>query len=164
MTQITATAIPRDGNNNPFTVPGIPCASYPGAFTGGSANTRGDHDGSQDPTTLFTVTGAVMVRFFAVVTVDLVGSATIEVGTAKSTAGLLAQLADATVLDGSEIWHDSSPDTNIELDTVAPWKIVTGDIIETIASANITAGNLYYVCFWIPLTPNGFVTSAYPNP
>ena len=35
------------------------CKVSPGPFIGGTANARGDHDGTSDPTTLFTVTGDV---------------------------------------------------------------------------------------------------------
>lgn len=133
----------------------------PGAFTGGSANTRGDHDGTQDPTTLFKVTGAVLMRIFAVCTVDLVGdTATIEVGTVGNTAALIAQ-STATDIDVGDIWKDTTPELGVGAlaDLPGPF-IVTKDVIETLATANITAGSLYYVCLWRPLSPDGKVEKA----
>lgn len=136
--------------------------SAPGTFDGGTTNARGDHDGTADPTTLFTVTGVVKVKVVGIVTVDLAGaSATIEVGTAKNTAGIIAQ-STATDLDANEIWHDATPDASVEAATVATERYVIQNIIETIATANITGGNLYYVCEWRPVTPGSKVVSNYP--
>lgn len=152
-------------NDNHIPFPNIDdyfvCVSEPGAFTG-DANARGDHDGTNDPTTLFTVTGDAIIRVFGVCTVDLAGaSATIEVGTAKATASIIAQTT-GTDIDANEIWHDATPDTNIEAITVAPARfIVNGaDIIETIGTADLTAGNIYYVCMWRPLTPGSSVVAT----
>lgn len=133
----------------------------PGAFTGGNANTRGDHDGTQDPTTLFKVTGAVLMRIFAVCTVDLAGAtATIEVGVAGNTAALIAQ-STATDIDAGKIWKDTTPEIGADAlaDLPGPF-IVTKDVIETLATANITAGSLYYICLWRPLSPDGNVEAA----
>lgn len=156
--------MPRDLNNYPMNS----STSYnvavarPGAFIGGTANARGDHDGSSDPTTLFTVTGDVEVRVFGVCTTNLAGaSATIEVGTANSTATIIAQTT-ATDIDANELWHDATPDADIEASTVAPakWLINGNDIIETIATANITAGEIYYIALWRPITPGSKVEAA----
>jgi len=136
----------------------------PGAFIGGTANARGDHDGTSDPTTLFTVTGDVLVRVFGVCTTNITGQGTIEVGVAGNTAGLIAQVADAEDIDKNDVWIDSSVAevgiaalTNIPATSV----IVNGlDIIETIGTANLTAGEVYYVCMWRPLTPGSSVVAA----
>lgn len=157
----------RDGQGTPFNALDtyeIEVCS-PGAFTGGSANTRGDHDGTNDPTTLFNVTGDVAVRLYAVCTTTLVGAATIEVGLTGNTALLLAQVADATNIAAQDIWIDNSPAEvrGVALSSVpGPFLIVNGqDIIETIGTANITAGALYYVCMWRPITPGSSVKSAF---
>lgn len=132
----------------------------PTAFAGGTTNARGDNDGTSDPYTLYTVTGVVAVKLFGVCTVNLAGaSATLEVGTALSTAGLIAQTT-ATDIDANEIWHDATPDASVELLTVATTKIITQNIIETVGTADVTAGNIYYVCLWRPLTPGASVVSA----
>ena len=84
-------------------------------FAGGTTNDMGDFDGTGNPYTLFRVTGTVLMKLFAVCTADLAGaSATLEIGTALSTAGLIAQTT-ATNIDNNEIWHDATPDASIEL-------------------------------------------------
>jgi hypothetical protein len=136
----------------------------PGPFIGGTSNARGDHDGSSDPTTLFTVTGDVLVRVFGVCTTNITGQGTIEVGVAGNTAGLIAQVADTETIDVNDIWIDNSVAevgiaalSNVPATSV----IVNGlDIIETIGTANLTAGEIYYVCMWRPLTPGSSVVAA----
>ncbi len=133
----------------------------PAAFTGGTAGTRGDDGGASDPLTLLTVTGVVAMKLFGVCSVDLAsaGGGTLSVGTALSTAGLIA-LTTATAIDAGEIWHDATPDASIELSSVAAEKIVTQDVKEYIATADITAGQVYYVCMWRPLSLGATVTVA----
>lgn len=129
-------------------------------FDGGTTNAIGDHDGTGDPFTIFTVTGTVKVKIFARCTTNLAGaSATLEVGTALTTAGLIAQTT-ATDIDANEIWHDATPDASVELDSVLTWKIVSQNIIGTVATANITGGVIEFVCYWIPLSADGKVVAA----
>lgn len=136
----------------------------PGAFDGGTADARGDHDGTSDPTTLFNVTGDVLVRMYGVVTVTLVGAATIEVGVTGNTAELLAQVADASTMAAGDIWVDGTVDDVRAAafgDVKASTLVVDGsNIIETIGSANITAGNIRYVCLWRPVTEGSRVEAA----
>ena len=77
----------------------------PSAFAGGTTNARGDKDGTNVSYTLFTVTGDVLVRIFGVVTTTLVGAGTIEVGVTGNTAGLIAQVADATTLAAGDFYY-----------------------------------------------------------
>lgn len=154
----------RDENHNPM--PAMDSFNVvkasPGAFIGGTADARGDYDGTSNPTTLFTVTGDVVVRVIGVCTTNLAGAtATLEVGTTKSTASIIAQTT-GTDIDANELWHDASPDTNVEAATVAAAKFVVGgaDIIETIGTANLTAGEIYYICLWRPISPDGNVVAA----
>lgn len=129
-------------------------------FAGGTANDPGDYDGTGNPATLFTVKGTVRMRILAKCTVNLVGSsATLEVGTALSTAGLIAQTT-AENIDANEIWHDNDPDSSIEATTVLAEKVVSQDVIQTVATANITAGSITYTCIWYPLSENAEVTAA----
>lgn len=154
--------MPRTPNQTPYytvdTFNYAKCA--PTAFAGGTTNARGDDGGTSDPYTLFTVTGVVQMKLFGICTVNLAGaSATLEVGTALSTAGLIAQTT-ATDIDANEIWHDATPDASIELFSVATTKIVTQNVIETVGTADITSGNVYYICLWAPLSPDGRVVST----
>ena len=133
----------------------------PAAFTGGSANTRGDDGGTSDPLTLFTVTGIVAVKLIGYSTVLPVsaGSGTIAVGTAITPVGLLPATSASTMAVG-ELWHDGTVDAGVELSSVMAEKIVIGNIIETVGTADITAGNVHYLCLWRPLTPNATLEPA----
>lgn len=128
-------------------------------FTGGTADTIGDHDGALDPFTIFTITGTVKVRVVGIVETDLVGAGTLEVGVVGNTASVIAQVADATALDVGELWHDNTPDQGIELSSVMPEKVISGgkDIIGTVGTANLTAGAIRFLCFWYPLSADGKV-------
>ena len=132
----------------------------PDAFAGETTDARGDVGGANVTYTLFKVNGEVLVRIFGVCTTDLAGAATLEVGVSGNTAKLIAQTT-ATSIDANDIWNDATP-TAVGLDTLAavtgPYLIVNGaDIIETTASANITSGQIYYVCLWRPITPGSNV-------
>lgn len=142
----------------------------PGAFLGGTSNARGDKDGTKAVLPLFKVTGTVLVRIFGVCKLTLVGAGTLEVGVAGATASLIAQLADATVLATKEIWTDSTPTTpNVDLlsDVLGPYIVTDAQaaagvtIDEKVATADITAGGLYYVCLWRPVSPDGNVESLF---
>jgi hypothetical protein len=128
-------------------------------FVGGTTNARGDHDGTGDPTTLFTVTGDVMVMAWAECTTDLVGaSAVIEVGITGDTAVIIAQTT-ATDIDDGDVWNGATPGAGIA--ALSPIVVLGGaDIIETIGTANITAGVLVYHCLWTPISADGAVVAA----
>lgn len=129
-------------------------------FAGGTTNDPGDFDGTGNPAILFYVRGTVKMRILAKCTVDLTGAtATLEVGTTLSTAGLIAQTT-ATGIDANEIWHDTSPDSSIELTSVLAEKIVSQNVIQTVGTANITAGSITYTCIWYPLSEDAVVTAA----
>jgi len=138
--------------------------STPSAFLGGTTNARGDDGGTADPKTLFAVTGDVLVRVFGVCTVNLVsaGAGTLEVGVPGNTAVLIAQEV-ATEIDANGIYLSATQ----VLAAVAfasvpgPFLIVNGnDIIETVGTSDITAGQIYYICLWRPLTPSSTVVGV----
>lgn len=158
--------LPMDGSRNPLTTIDsyITTVCTPTAFAGGTTNARGDNDGTSDPYTLFTVTGDVIVRIFGVCTTSLVsaGGGTLEVGVSGNTAALIAQ-ETATDIDANGIYLSATQVSGaVALATLpGPFIIVNGlDIIETVGTADITAGNIYYVCLWRPLTPGSSVISA----
>jgi len=131
-------------------------------FAGGTTNDPGDYDGTGNPATLFTVTGTVLVRLLAVCETSLAGaSATLEVGITGNTAGLIAQTT-GTDIDVGEIWHDATPDAKVELSSVLSENILANgsDIIQTVATANLTAGKIKYVAIWYPLSKDGSVVPA----
>ena len=120
----------------------------------------GDGNGSVGTHTLYTITGMVAVKIYAYCTEGLFSNGgTLEVGTSASTAGLVAQTT-TTAIDTDEIWHDSTPDQTLELSTVSTEKIITDDIIYTVATAAITDGSLYFTCIWKPLSNGANVVAA----
>jgi len=130
-------------------------------FAGATPNAVGDYDGTGNPATLFTVTGSVELSIIAICTTTLTidGGATVEVGTALSTAGLIAQTAgDAP--DINEIWHDASPDASVELTSVITRKIVSQDVILTVATANVLTGVIKFMVKWAPISSDGNVVAA----
>jgi hypothetical protein len=138
----------RDGNGVPITGLGLVATK---AITYSALTT-----GATGATTLFTVTGPVAVRVWAVVSgTDLTGSGTLEAGISGNTASLLAQVA-ATALDVGEIWVDSGPAT---VEALPALQILNGtNIIQTIATDTVTAGTLTYYCAWFPLSNAASVT------
>lgn len=114
--------------------------------------------GAVGPTTLFTVTGTVALRIFAVTSgVDLTGSGTLEVGIANNTAALIAQTA-ATAIDVGEIWYGTNPPTVGILPGI--FVLAGTDVIQTIGTNTVTAGTLTFYCLWTPISQDGNVVAA----
>jgi hypothetical protein len=148
----TSSAFTRDANYVPITNLGLTESK---AITYSTLTT-----GAVGTTTLFTVTGTVAVRVFGVCGLTLVGAATLEVGISGATAVILAQIADATTLATDEIYTDATPTTKVE---ALPGILIIGagqDIIQTIGSTAITAGQLTYYCLWTPISSDGNVVAA----
>ncbi len=146
---MTSQAFQRDANHVPITTLGLTATKE---ITYSALTT-----GAVGATTLFTVTGVVGLRIFAVCSgVDLTGAGTLEVGIAGNTAALIAQTA-ATAIDVGEVWLDTSPATVEALPAI---QIVAGSVVQTIASATVTAGTLKYYCLWAPISDDGDVAVA----
>ena len=131
-------------------------------FAGGTTNGIGDFNGTGNPFSLFKVTGNVIMKVIGICTTTLVGtSATLEMGITGSTASIIAQTT-ATAIDVGEIWHDATPDSGVELASVMIENIVANgaDIIGTVATADITAGVIEFICLWKPLTDGSLVEKA----
>lgn len=128
-------------------------------FAGGTTNDPGDFDGTGNPATLFTVSGGmVSLKLYArVVTAPVGATATIAVGTTVSNASLIASTT-ATNLAINEVWNDASPDTGAEADSTL--KIVSQSVIQTVGTANITAGVIEYVAVWKPITEGATLVAA----
>ena len=126
-------------------------------FDGATENGIGDESGSQNPYTLATVTGLVEMSIFARCSTSLTGAgSTVEVGTATSTANLIA-LTTATDIVAKEIWHDASPDASIELTSVILRKLVAEDVKITTKTADTETGVITFVIRWSPITSDGNV-------
>lgn len=150
MTQVSA-AFTRDANAVPITAVGL-TASKSITYAAGTTGATG-------AATLFTVTGVVALRVFAVCGADLTsgGAATIEVGIAGATAGLIAQTT-ATGIDVGEIWIDTAAAT---LELLPALTIVNGtNIIQTIGTTTVSGGSLTYYCLWVPISETGNVVAA----
>ena len=137
--------------------------SAPSAFAGGTTDARGDENGATSGvTTLYTVTGEVLVRIFGICTTNLAGAGTLEVGITGNTALLIAQTT-GTDLDANELWVDATPTTigGTLASVTGPFVIPNGlNIIETTASAAITSGQIHYICLWKPFSPDGNLVAA----
>ena len=139
----------RDANHIPITGLGLIGNK---AITYATATT-----GATGATTLFTVTGTVAVRVFGVCGLTLVGAATLEVGITGDTARILAQIADATDLATDEIYLDATPTLKVE---ALPAQVIISNgqnIIQTIGSTALTAGQITYYCLWTPISEDGNV-------
>ena len=113
-------------------------------------------------TDIFTVTGDVRAKVVAVCSSMLSGaSATIAVGTSSLTSGIIAQTT-ATDIDTNEIWHDTSPDANIENVSVMTENIIANglNIGYTVGNDDITGGTLRFLALWKPLSADGNVVSS----
>lgn len=126
-------------------------------FTGGAGL------GAIGTVALFTVTGAVKISVIATCSETLVGAATLECGIAGTTAGIIAQIADATDLAAGEIWADATP--TLALDTLANSELnfVMGngqDIFLTVGAAAITDGTITFNIVWSPVNATGNVVAA----
>lgn len=139
----------------------------PAPFTGGTANTRGDKDGTNTSFPLFYTQGEVKVIVYGVCTTTLVGAGTLEVGVAGNTALVLAQVADATTIAAGDVYVDASvAEVGGFVATALPaaTHLTNGrTIVETSGTADITAGNIYYVCMWLPISKNGNVRASVPR-
>lgn len=129
-------------------------------LAGGTVNNMGDVDGTGNPYTLFTVSGDVLAYIVAVCKTSLVGdTATLEIGVTGATAALVAQ-STAIDIDVNEGWFAATP--TLAVANTAQYHVIGGglDIIQTVGTANITAGAITYYCFWKPLSNDGNVLAA----
>lgn len=59
-----------------------------------------------------------------------------------------------------EIWHDATPDQTLELSSVLTQKLITDDIIQTVASDAVGSGVIDYYCIWYPLSSESGLVAA----
>lgn len=153
-------SIDRDANYQTISAPLPFFVSKRITFDGGTSGAIGDKDGALATFPIFTVTGDVMVWVFGICKTDLVGAGTLEVGVAGNTAGILAQIANATTLDANEVYATATPTLALGVDFKA--HIIGGglDISGLVATADITAGVIDFYCFWRPLSTDGNVVAS----
>lgn len=118
--------------------------------------------GTVDTHKIFTVTGVVRVKLYAVCITGLVThTGTIEVGTPASTAGLIAQTAAGDLIAG-EIWDDATPTTKIEPDSNIPEVIIGdgADISIKIATDAVDSGVIDFRLEYTPISSDGAVVAV----
>jgi len=138
------------------------------AYTGGTVNSHGDHDGTGDPYTLFKVDGNVVIRgFWGVVNTAVVSDSntgTLEVGVTGNTAKLIAQTtAGSGTLAQGDVITDAGAETGIDVEASSGALLFVArgaDIIETLATNNFTAGQIDWFCIWAPAEPGAALTPA----
>lgn len=113
---------------------------------------------------LFTVTGDVIVRLIAIctTTVVTVGTAgTCSVGIAGNVAYMIP-VTSGDALVAREIWHDTSPDSEIELlSSMGEFTLSDGnDIALDLLSATFTSGAIRFICIWTALGNDSRVVRA----
>lgn len=129
------------------------------AFAGATGNAHGDSAGTSNPYTLFTVTGVVELKIFGIVNTLLTGTGTLEVGVTGNTAALIAQ-STGTDLDANEVWVDATPGLGAEALPTGSFIVSNLNIIETVGTADITAGQIDYYCIWRPISTGATVVAA----
>lgn len=131
-------------------------------FTGSVSGSAGDKDGTGNPFNIFSVTGDVIAKVIGVCTTTLSGaSAVLAVGVSNSVSGIIAQTT-ATNIAASEIWHDATPDSGVELSSVMAERIIANglNIAGNVATADIVSGAIRFICLWKPLSDDGDVVAA----
>ena len=116
--------------------------------------------GADRTITVFTVTGDVLTKMYAVVKDALTTSdaITAELGVSTATTYYIAQVADATDMAPGEIWHDADVDAIRELASVATERITTdGQNVILTTTGTVTAGEIQFYCLWKPLSIDGSV-------
>lgn len=136
------------------------------AFDGGTSNAHGDKDGTLAAYPLFTTYGDVLVHVFGVCNVLPVGATgTLSVGVAGNTASLIA-LETASEIAAGNVFVSATQAVGAARLVGQPFVIAGAaagtaiNIIETVATADLTAGQIDYYCLWIPLEPGAKVLVA----
>ena len=124
-----------------------------------------DDTGAQAAYVIFQVTGNVyLYGIFGVCNalLDSGGAATISLGIAGSTVSLIPSTV-ATVIDAGETWQDNAGTANPAAVILLAHSFVVAagtDIILTVATANLTAGDLNIYAFWMPLSLDGALVAV----
>lgn len=130
-------------------------------FTGATSNAHGDKDGTLSAYPLFTVSGSVMAHVFGICNVLPVGaSGTLEVGVTGNTAVLIAQEVASQIAAGN-VYTSATQSVGAARLAGDP-AVIAGpiSIIETVATTDLSAGQIDYYCLWAPLTDSSNVVAA----
>jgi hypothetical protein len=144
-------AFPRDDNFFPIT-------DKDGLIVSKTVTYVAATTGAVGASTLFTISGPCIVKVIGVCSVNLDsdGAATLEVGIAGSTAGLIAQTAYSGI-DAGKFWIDA---TSAIIETDFTGKMIALDIIQTIATETVKAGSITFYCYWRPMSSTSTCVAA----
>ena len=59
----------------------------------------------------------------------------------------------ATDIDANEFWTDTTPEVEVTVALIE--RVVSANLILTVATANVTAGVLEFGMLWTPMSANG---------
>lgn len=116
------------------------------------------------PVPLFTITGQVQVvglsAFCTTLLTESGATATIALGVTGATT-LFVAATNAVDIDANEFWVDTTPDAaGIAVPAAGKDIVINADIINTIAVANVTAGVIRYVVYYVPLSSGAGLVAA----
>lgn len=132
-------------------------------FDGGTTNSHGDDGGTNDPYTIFSVKGDVIIKaIWGICNTTLVSAtAQISVGVVGNVAVLLALEEVDEILDGNVYVSATQAVGAAAIANTGLFAINDGlDVIETTATANVTAGQIDYYCIWAPAEDGASIISA----
>jgi len=114
--------------------------------------------------TVFTVTGDIIAQVTCVVGASCfsAGGCEVSLGIADDPDAMIAA-TEVGLLAQREIWHDATPDSEIEaLDTMRSYIITDGNdiMLDVEAGQQIDSGSLIFYAFWTPLSSGGNLVSA----
>lgn len=116
--------------------------------------------GAQGTTTLFTVTGDVLASVCVTCQTQPTGSASYNLGVSGATTRIIDGTNDVSGLTTVKTLQRGNGMAQIEI-IGSPVIIGSGqDIIETIGTADVTAGAITIYCFWRPISTDGLVVAA----
>lgn len=129
------------------------------AFSGAAGN------GAVGEVDLFTITGRVLVTWFAAfVTEDLVDAAptaTLEVGTTTNTEEFIAQMVDVDDLNAGDWWVGAtSPAQSAQVPAASIDALVSVDIVVTVGSQDVDDGTIVFDIWYTPVTDDGLLVVA----
>ena len=147
-------------------VPTPPDATGTSVVVKESGSMASGYGTGDSPVTLFTVTGDVLARVVAAVDVNCTSTSnngTLEAGVAGNTACLLVQdVVDGTAFQAGDAWSLATAANADGAAADTGWVVVNNgnNIILTIATNNMTAGEIDFYCEWKPLVAGSSVVAA----
>ncbi len=114
--------------------------------------------------TVFTVTGDIIAQVICVVGTSCFsgGGCEVSLGTAEDVDAMIP-VTEVGLLAQREIWHDGSPDSEVEaLDVMRSYIISDSNdiVLDVEAGQEIDSGELIFYAFWTPLSSDGNVVPA----